>query len=67
MEATNRKSYQQAAEAGHSVMTAAEYLGNENVFLEAKRKQLYRDFPPSAEFKQWIKTLGNKKIAKPPL
>ena len=61
------KVYQQASRAGHSVMTAAEYLGNENVFLESKRKQLYRDFPPSAEFKQWMKTLSNKKIAKPPL
>ncbi|MGD0996499.1 MAG: hypothetical protein ABR909_13380 [Candidatus Bathyarchaeia archaeon] len=59
--------YQQASRAEHSVMTAAEYLGNENMFLESKRKQLYRDFPPSAEFKQWMKTLGNKKIAKPPL
>jgi hypothetical protein len=59
--------YQQASKAGHSVMTAAEYLGNENTFLESKRKQLYRDFPPSNEFKQWIKTLSNKKIAKPPL
>lgn len=59
--------YQQAFRAEHSVMTAAEYLGNENVFLESKRKQLYRDFPPSAEFKQWMKTLNNKKIAKPPL
>jgi len=59
--------YLQASKAGHSVMTAAEYLGNENVFLESKRKQLYRDFPHSAEFKQWMKTLSNKKIAKPPL
>jgi predicted metallo-beta-lactamase superfamily hydrolase len=59
--------YMQASRAGHSVMTAAEYLGNKNVFLESKRKQLYRDFPPSAEFKQWMKTLSNKKIVKPPL
>jgi len=57
----------QASDSGHSVMTAAEYLGSGNVFLESKRKQLYRDFPPSAEFKQWMKTLGNKKILKPPL
>jgi len=62
-----REVYQQASKAGHSVMTAAEYLGNADVFLESKRKQLYRDFPPSAEFKQWMKTLSNKKIAKPPL
>jgi predicted metallo-beta-lactamase superfamily hydrolase len=57
----------QASTAGHSLMTAAEYVGGENFFLESKRKQLYRDFPPSAEFKQWMKTLSNKKIAKPPL
>ncbi len=59
--------YRQASMAGHSVVTAAEFLGNENVLLESKRKQLYCDFPPSAEFKQWTKTLSNKKIAKPPL
>jgi len=59
--------YKQASTAGHSVLTAAEYLGVENVFLESKRKQLYRDFPPSAEFKRWMKTLGGKKITKPPL
>jgi hypothetical protein len=59
--------YDQASKAGHSVVTAAEYLGSENVFLESKRRQLYRDFPPSAEFKQWTKTLNSKNIAKPPL
>jgi predicted metallo-beta-lactamase superfamily hydrolase len=59
--------YQQASTAGHGLVTAAEYMGVENVFLEAKREQLYRDFPPSEEFKQWMKTLSNKKIAKPPL
>lgn len=59
--------YQQAFKAGHSIVTAAEYLGNENVFLESKRRQLYHDFPPSTEFKQWMKTLNNKKIAKPPI
>jgi hypothetical protein len=59
--------YDQASKAGHSVVTAAEYLGSENVFLESKRRQLYSDFPPSAEFKQWMKTLNSRNIAKPPL
>jgi predicted metallo-beta-lactamase superfamily hydrolase len=59
--------YPKASAAGHSIVTAAEYAGYENVFLESKRKQLYRDFPPSNEFKQWMKTLNNKKIAKPPI
>jgi hypothetical protein len=59
--------YKQAFKAEHSIMTAAEYSGNENVFLESKREQLFRDFPPSEEFKQWVKTLKKKKIAKPPI
>ena len=59
--------FQKAAEAGHGIVTAAEYAGKENVFLESKRKQLFRDHPPSAEFKQWMKTLNGKKIAKPPI
>jgi len=59
--------YDQSLKAGHSVVTAAEYLGSENAFLESKRKQLYSDFPPSAEFKQWTKTLNSRNIAKPPL
>ncbi len=61
------KIFQQAAEAGHRIVTAAEYAGKENQLLESKRKQLYRDHPPSEEFKQWMKTLNNKKIAKPPI
>jgi predicted metallo-beta-lactamase superfamily hydrolase len=60
-------SYGQASKAGHRIMTAAEYTGNENRFLEAKRKQLYSDQPPSPEFRQWMKTLNYKKIAKPPI
>ena len=61
------KVFQKASQSGHSILTAAEYTGKENLFLESKRKQLYRDQPPSAEFKQWMKTLNDKKIAKPPI
>lgn len=61
------RAFEKAKAAGHTIMTAAEYTGKDNVFLESKRKQLYRDHPPSAEFVQWTKTLNNKKIAKPPL
>jgi len=56
-----------AQAAGHRVMTAAEYAGKENVFLESKRKQLFKEHPVSEEFKQWTKTLSDKKITKPPL
>jgi predicted metallo-beta-lactamase superfamily hydrolase len=59
--------FQKATQTGHYIMTAAEYSGKENLFLESKRKQLYCDQPPSDEFKLWMKTLNDKKIAKPPL
>ncbi len=53
--------------AGHSVMTAAEYLGRKNVFLESRRMQLFTEHPPSGEFEGWMKTLNRTKIAKPPI
>ncbi len=59
--------FQKANQTGHIIQTAAEYAGKENLFLESKRKQLYQDHPTSEEFKQWTKTLNNKKIAKPPI
>ncbi|MGZ4850350.1 MAG: MBL fold metallo-hydrolase [Candidatus Bathyarchaeia archaeon] len=59
--------YQQASKSGHSITTAAEYSDNENLFLESKREKLYRDYPPSSEFKEWMKTLKNQKVAKPPI
>jgi uncharacterized protein len=61
------KVFQQAFKVGHSILTAAEYIGQENLLLESKRKQLYRDHPPTEEFKQWMKTLNDKKISKPPI
>ncbi len=59
--------FESASKLGHNVMTAAEYVGEENIFLESKRIQLYRDFPPSKEFELWMKTLNNKTIFKPPI
>ncbi len=56
-----------ASAAGHSVVTAAEYAGEANLFLESKRTQLYREAPPTDEFMQWTKTLGSRNIAKPPV
>jgi len=56
-----------AQKANHDLITAAEYTNQENIFLESKRRQLFDDHPISAEFKQWVTTLTNKKIAKPPI
>jgi predicted metallo-beta-lactamase superfamily hydrolase len=51
----------------HRILTAAEYAGKENLFLESNRKRLFDQYPVSEEFKQWMKTLTSKTIAKPPL
>ncbi|XHH09637.1 MAG: hypothetical protein ACFCUE_03145 [Candidatus Bathyarchaeia archaeon] len=58
---------EQAHQAGHSVLTAAEFAGEENRFSEFNRKRLYRDFPPSKEFQLWTRTLNGKAISKPPI
>jgi len=60
--------YAKAAEVGHDVMTAAEFAGQENSFLESKRKTLYVETPPSKEFERWMREgLKKKSIAKPPM
>jgi predicted metallo-beta-lactamase superfamily hydrolase len=60
--------YATALKAGHSVMTAAEFAGEKNTFLESKRKQLYLENPPSKEFEKWMREdLTAKSRAKPPI
>ena len=60
--------YVKAAEIGHKIMTAAEFAGHENNFLESKRKMLYVESPPSKEFKKWMRQGFNKKSStKPPI
>jgi uncharacterized protein len=60
--------FETAADAGHRLVTAAEYSGKDNVFLESKRKHLYKDYPPSEEFKKWTK-LESRELnrTKPPV
>lgn len=60
--------YAKAAEIGHKVMTAAEFAGSENNFLESKRKKLYFENPPPKEFEIWMrKGLKEHSITKPPI
>jgi predicted metallo-beta-lactamase superfamily hydrolase len=60
--------YAVALNAGHSVVTAAEFIGEKNLFLESKRKQLYIDTPPSKEFEKWMRQgLTKKSSTKPPI
>ena len=44
-----------ANEAGHKVLTAAEFAGTTNNFLEFHRRQLFETEPPSSDFEKWMK------------
>lgn len=60
--------YDKAREVGHRILTAAEFLGKENAFLEAQRKRLFVENPPSKEFERWIhEGLKAKTSVKPPI
>jgi hypothetical protein len=48
--------------------TAAEFLGKENVFLEAVRKKLFSENRPSKEFEKWMsQSTEAQKHARPPI
>jgi hypothetical protein len=60
--------FETATNAGHKVLSAAEFLGVENCLLEAKRKTLFETDPPTKEFEKWMNTpLAKRKLAKPPV
>jgi uncharacterized protein len=53
---TTQSLFEAAKKTGHQLVTAAEYLRQENKFLEFNRKQLYTEQPPSKEFMAWTRT-----------
>jgi len=57
-----------AEDTEHQVLTASEFAGEKNLFLESKRKELYSEDPPSEEFKKWTK-LDSRELGhfKPPI
>jgi len=57
-----------AFKAGHTVLTAADFLKKENILLESRRKQLFETEPPSAEFEKWMRmALPERKMTPPPI
>jgi predicted metallo-beta-lactamase superfamily hydrolase len=54
--------------SGGSVMTAAEYIGEQPRLLEANRRKLYEEDPPSRQFIKWTKLNKEKqRLIRPPL
>lgn len=57
-----------AQKTNHKISTAAEFLGEENLLLEARRKELFQKHQPSQDFQKWSKLPEIKrKRTKPPL
>lgn len=51
-----------------TLQTAAEFSGERNSFLEARRKNLFQEDPPDKSFKDWMrKSEEARKHCKPPL
>jgi hypothetical protein len=60
--------FEKSHETGCKILTAADYLEEENSFLESKRKRLFAEEPPSKEFMKWMnESLEAKKRVKPPI
>jgi hypothetical protein len=57
-----------ASRTGHTVVTAAEFVGKENNLLEFRRRELFEVEPPSPDFERWMKLPHPKrKIIRPPI
>jgi predicted metallo-beta-lactamase superfamily hydrolase len=60
--------FDKANKAGHEILTAAEFLGKQNALLEAARKRLFVEDPPSKEFEKWMReSINVKKHVQPPI
>jgi uncharacterized protein len=60
--------FYKAHKSEHTVLTAAEFLGQPNDFLESARKKLFATSPPSKEFESWMKMSAERRgHVKPPI
>ena len=63
-----REVFDAARKAGCKVLTGAEFLGKEDFLLEALRKRLFAEKPPSKEFEKWMHgSVKTKKHVRPPI
>jgi len=60
--------FDMASRFGHMVVTAAEFMGEKNQFLESQRSRLFEDDPPSQEFMKWTRIpVLKRKLTLPPI
>lgn len=59
--------FKSARKSGSKLVSAAEFLGKEDKLLEAKRKHLFEETPPSLDYTKWSKLPEQKRRkTKPP-
>lgn len=58
--------FEAAAKSGCSVLTGAEYGGQQVMLLESERERLYEEDQPSEEFIRWTKLSREKRRGLPP-
>jgi len=59
--------FKTAKKSGNRLVSAAEFLGKEDKLLEARRKHLFEETPPSQDYKKWAKLPEQKRRrTKPP-
>jgi predicted metallo-beta-lactamase superfamily hydrolase len=57
-----------ASSTGCSLLTAAEFLGKQNIFLEAHRKKLFIEEPPTKDYAKWMSlSEESRKHTRPPI
>ncbi len=62
-----RRIFDAASRAGHSVATAAGYLGKENTLLECRRQDLFEEEPPASNFRRWLNLPhSERRLNRPP-
>ncbi len=63
-----KPAFDAAERMGNKILTAAEYLGEKNRLLEACRRNLYEDEPPSREFIEWTRMQpSERRVIEPPI
>ena len=60
--------FNKAQRSGCSLLTAAEFIGKENIFLEAYRRKLFVEEPPQKDFVKWMSlSEETRKHTRPPI
>jgi len=60
--------FERAEKSGHRVITAAESIGKRDRLLEAFRRQLFHEKPPSQSFTRWTqKPREGRRCSRPPI